>query len=128
MLTAGGQETPYCGTTAAPCIAPRPSPKKLIGASCIEPRPGAIGRFTPSTRRHGATGSTSDNPVVLVTRTLPDAVERCLGSEFEVRVNPDDRQYSSDLVIELVAGSNADREWAESLLKMEPMRWALASR
>ena len=28
----------------------------------------------------------------------------------------------------LVAGSDADREWEESLLKMEPMRWALASR
>jgi lactate dehydrogenase-like 2-hydroxyacid dehydrogenase len=49
----------------------------------------------------------SDKPVVLVTRTLPDAVEQRLGRDYEVRLNPDDRQYSSDLVIELAAGADA---------------------
>jgi lactate dehydrogenase-like 2-hydroxyacid dehydrogenase len=49
----------------------------------------------------------SEKPVVLVTRKLPDAVERRLSRDFEARFNPDDRQHSSDKVIELAAGADA---------------------
>ena len=49
----------------------------------------------------------SDKPVVLVTRTLPDVVEQRLSRDYEARLNPDDRQYSSDQVIELAAGADA---------------------
>jgi len=49
----------------------------------------------------------SDKPVVLVTRTLPDVVEQRLRHDYEARLNPDDRQYSSDQMIELAAGADA---------------------
>lgn len=35
-------------------------------------------------------------PVVLMTRKLPDAVEDRLRRDYEPRLNPDDRLYSSD--------------------------------
>ena len=47
----------------------------------------------------------SDKSVVLVTRKLPEAVEKRLGRDYEARLNSDDRQYSSDRVIELAAGA-----------------------
>ena len=49
----------------------------------------------------------SEKPVVLVTRTLPDVVEQRLSRDYEARLNSDDRQYSSDRVIELAAGADA---------------------
>ena len=49
----------------------------------------------------------SKKPVVLVTRKLPDAVEQRLSRDYEARLNPDDRQYSSDEVIEHAAGADA---------------------
>ena len=49
----------------------------------------------------------SDKSVVLVTRKLPEAVEKRLGRDYEARLNSDDRQYSSDRVIELAAGADA---------------------
>ena len=49
----------------------------------------------------------NEKPVVLVTRTLPDAVEQRLSRDYEARLNPDDRQYSSDEVIEHAAGADA---------------------
>ncbi|HYL81326.1 MAG TPA: D-glycerate dehydrogenase [Candidatus Acidoferrum sp.] len=46
-------------------------------------------------------------PVVLVTRKLPDAVEDRLRREYEPRLNPDDRLYSSDQLLERAAGAAA---------------------
>jgi lactate dehydrogenase-like 2-hydroxyacid dehydrogenase len=46
-------------------------------------------------------------PVVLVTRKLPPAVEDRLRRDYEPRLNPDDRLYSSDALIESAAGADA---------------------
>jgi lactate dehydrogenase-like 2-hydroxyacid dehydrogenase len=46
-------------------------------------------------------------PVVLVTRKLPQAVEDRLRRDYEPRLNPDDRLYSSDALIESAAGADA---------------------
>jgi lactate dehydrogenase-like 2-hydroxyacid dehydrogenase len=46
-------------------------------------------------------------PVVLVTRKLPDAVEDRLRRDYQPRLNPDDRLYSSDQLIEQAAGAAA---------------------
>ena len=35
-------------------------------------------------------------PTVLVTRTLPEAVEDRLKQDYDVRLNPDDALYSPD--------------------------------
>ena len=40
-------------------------------------------------------------PTVLVTRTLPEAVEDRLKQDYDVRLNPDDALYSPDELIEL---------------------------
>ena len=45
--------------------------------------------------------------VVLVTRKLPDAVEDRLRRDYQPRLNPDDRLYSSDELIEQAAGAAA---------------------
>jgi len=44
---------------------------------------------------------------VLVTRKLPDAVEDRLRRDYQPRLNPDDRLYSSDALIESSAGADA---------------------
>jgi lactate dehydrogenase-like 2-hydroxyacid dehydrogenase len=46
-------------------------------------------------------------PVVLVTRKLPALVEERLLRDYQARLNPDDRLYSSDEVIESAAGADA---------------------
>ncbi len=46
-------------------------------------------------------------PVVLVTRKLPDAVEDRLRRDYEPRLNPDDRLYSSDELVALSDGADA---------------------
>jgi lactate dehydrogenase-like 2-hydroxyacid dehydrogenase len=46
-------------------------------------------------------------PVVLVTRKLPVAVEERLQRDYEARLNPDDRLYSSDELIEKAGGAQA---------------------
>ena len=46
-------------------------------------------------------------PVVLVTRKLPAAVEDRLRRDYEPRLNPEDRLYSSDALIESAAGADA---------------------
>ena len=46
-------------------------------------------------------------PVVLVTRKLPDAVEDRLRRDYQPGLNPDDRLYSSDELIERAAGADA---------------------
>jgi lactate dehydrogenase-like 2-hydroxyacid dehydrogenase len=46
-------------------------------------------------------------PVVLVTRKLPDAVENRLRRDYQPRLNPDDRLYSSDELIGQAAGAAA---------------------
>jgi lactate dehydrogenase-like 2-hydroxyacid dehydrogenase len=46
-------------------------------------------------------------PVVLVTRKLPQAVEDRLRRDYEPRLNPDDRLYTSDDLIERAAGADA---------------------
>ena len=49
----------------------------------------------------------SDKPVILVTRKLPDAVEDRLRRDYEPRLNPDDRLYSGDQLIEMAEGADA---------------------
>lgn len=49
----------------------------------------------------------SDKPVILVTRKLPDAVEERLRRDYRPILNPDDRLYSDDELIELAAQADA---------------------
>ncbi len=49
----------------------------------------------------------SGKTVVLVTRKLPNAVEDRLRRDYEPRLNPDDRLYSSDELIALSEGADA---------------------
>ena len=49
----------------------------------------------------------SEKPVVLVTRKLPDAVEDRLRRDYEPRLNPEDRLYSSDELVALCEGVDA---------------------
>lgn len=49
----------------------------------------------------------SDKPVVLVTRKLPDAVEARLTEDFTPLLNPDDRLYDTDELLQLAAGADA---------------------
>ena len=49
----------------------------------------------------------SKKPVVLVTRKLPAAVEDRLRRDYDARLNPDDRLYTSDEVIERATGADA---------------------
>ena len=49
----------------------------------------------------------SNKPVVLVTRKLPAAVEQKLAENFATILNPDDRPYSTDELLELAAGADA---------------------
>ena len=46
-------------------------------------------------------------PVVLVTRKLPDAVEDRLRRDYDAILNPDDKLYSSDEIIERAEGADA---------------------
>jgi lactate dehydrogenase-like 2-hydroxyacid dehydrogenase len=46
-------------------------------------------------------------PVVLVTRKLPEAVEDRLRRDYQPRLNPNDRLYSRDALIEAAAGADA---------------------
>lgn len=46
-------------------------------------------------------------PAVLVTRKLPTAVEDRLRRDYEPRLNPEDRLYSNDALIESAAGADA---------------------
>ena len=46
-------------------------------------------------------------PVVLVTRKLPEAVEDLLRRDYQPRLNPDDRLYSRDALIEAATGADA---------------------
>ena len=45
-------------------------------------------------------------PVILVTRKLPEAVEARLKRDYDPMLNPDDRLYSSDELIERAAGAD----------------------
>ena len=49
----------------------------------------------------------SKKPVILVTRKLPEAVEDRLRRDYDARLNPDDRLYTSDEVIERASGADA---------------------
>lgn len=49
----------------------------------------------------------NDNPVVLVTRKLPDAVERLLAEEFTPLLNPDDRLYDTEELLRRAAEADA---------------------
>ena len=49
----------------------------------------------------------SDKPVVLVTRKLPDAVERILAEEFTPLLNPDDKLYDTGELLRLAAEADA---------------------
>jgi lactate dehydrogenase-like 2-hydroxyacid dehydrogenase len=48
-----------------------------------------------------------DRPIVFVTRKLPPAVEARLARDYEARLNPDDRLYSRDELIERARGADA---------------------
>src|SRR5262245_3907566 len=48
-----------------------------------------------------------ERPVVLVTRKLPAAVEARLARDYEARLNPDDRLYSKDALVEAARGAQA---------------------
>lgn len=48
-----------------------------------------------------------NKPVVLVTRKLPAAVEQRLAENFDAILNPDDRLYSTDELLELAARADA---------------------
>ena len=52
-------------------------------------------------------GQMPAKPVVLVTRKLPDAVEDRLRRDYEPRLNPDDRLYTSDELVALCDGVDA---------------------
>ena len=47
------------------------------------------------------------NPVVLVTRRLPPAVEKRLQRDYRTRLNSTDEVYSGNQILELAAGANA---------------------
>jgi lactate dehydrogenase-like 2-hydroxyacid dehydrogenase len=49
----------------------------------------------------------SEKPVVVVGRKLPEAVEARLARDYEPRLNPEDRLYSSDELINLAEGAQA---------------------
>ena len=49
----------------------------------------------------------SDKPFVLVTRKLPDAVEARLARDYDARLNPDDRSFGADELIERASGAVA---------------------
>ena len=49
----------------------------------------------------------NDKPTVLVTRRLPEAVEDRLRRDYDPRLNPEDRFYSSDELIERAQGADA---------------------
>ena len=49
----------------------------------------------------------NDNPIVLVTRELPKAVEARLARDYDARLNHNDRIYTSDEIIELSANATA---------------------
>lgn len=49
----------------------------------------------------------SNKPVVLVTRKLPAAVEQKLAESFATILNPDDKLYTTDELLELAAGADA---------------------
>lgn len=49
----------------------------------------------------------SAKPVVLVTRKLPERVEDRLKRDYLARLNPDDRLYTSDELVEMAAGADA---------------------
>jgi len=49
----------------------------------------------------------SDKPVILVTRKLPDTVEARLKRDYNPMLNPDDRLYSTDELVELAGKADA---------------------
>jgi lactate dehydrogenase-like 2-hydroxyacid dehydrogenase len=49
----------------------------------------------------------SSKPVVLVTRKLPSPVEDRLRRDYDARLNPDDRSYSADELVESANGARA---------------------
>src|SRR5512138_1186322 len=60
----------------------------------------------PAPRAPGG-GSRHMKQVVFVTRKLPEAVEERLRRDYEPRLNPDDRQYASEELIQRAAGAAA---------------------
>lgn len=49
----------------------------------------------------------TEKPAVLVTRKLPEAVERRLDRDYAPHFNPDDRRYESEELLSLAAGADA---------------------
>ena len=74
-----------------------------------------------------------DEPVVLVTRKLPDSVESRLAENFTALLNPEDRLYSTDELLRLAADSDAilpchtEKFTAETIAKLPERVRAIAN-
>ena len=69
----------------------------------------------------------ADKPVVLVGRKLPPAVEAQLRRTYEPRLNPEDRVYAADELLERAAGADAILPCHTELLSAEVLRRLPAS-
>ncbi|MDH5354973.1 MAG: D-glycerate dehydrogenase [Gammaproteobacteria bacterium] len=75
----------------------------------------------------------SHKPVVLVTRKLPDAVEHKLAEHFELNLNPDDRQYGPEEMLQLASNVDAilpchtEKFSAETIALLPPRVKAIAN-
>ncbi len=72
-------------------------------------------------------------PVVLVTRKLPDSVEQRLGEHFETILNPDDKLYTGDELLQLAGKVDAilpchtEKFSAETIALLPPRIKAIAN-
>lgn len=66
-------------------------------------------------------------PVVLVTRKLPDAVEERLHRDYRPRLNPEDRRYAPEALLELAAGAEAILTCHTERFSAEVIGWLPAS-
>jgi lactate dehydrogenase-like 2-hydroxyacid dehydrogenase len=72
-------------------------------------------------------------PVVLVTRKLPDSVERRLGEHFETILNPDDKLYTRDELLQLadkvdaILPCHTEKFPAETIALLPPRIKAIAN-
>lgn len=75
----------------------------------------------------------TDKPVVLVTRKLPDAVEKKLAQDFTPVLNPDDRLYDTEELLQLAENADAilpchtERFSAETIARLPARVKAIAN-
>ena len=48
----------------------------------------------------------SEKPTIVIGRKLPEAVEARLARDYDARLNPDDRLYSTEELLELLEGAD----------------------